>query len=631
MQGAAPPRSYSSGGSGGGLDDANSDSDAEDRNVRVFPAASPPTVGGASFAAGGEAEEQVAPSGGSFSQYDDDDDDDDDEQTTPSFRSIVPTSAVAVAKERSQSMVGQSLANLANGGAGGMAVQQMDDEDDPDEGCRNRFGHAFLVDTAWFPNAEMLAAYHEYVHPFVRWEKQKILFMAAWYFISLMLALVLGLCAWCLKELRNLDATENATLKTLHAEETIIFTTHFSTLVNATGTEFYIDLESVRFLRVCFAALVVDVAIVGPLVAAALYLRAFQKFMRVHWMDFMGAVMVLLFLTGTLVAVAVLAIFIELVTDQVVPTRPEWQLRHQEDRLLQAQLLLHQQLLDAHEGADAPPPPDVFALSEPDIQAMDTMEGVLLLPTQLSVVFFSVFMFILMVLSLAYINMGFLRFCVYTLVNSACTAVIVAVFLDAASGSERPALSTSNAVVAVVMHAAVVVPAVAAYWVYHSKRMMQFMTTYNAALEHIRLKRPQIVRELCYVDYNSKIGAGGAGQVYRGSYSGHAVAVKEFFSSAVDSKKVDELNREAELWARVNGHPCVAEQKQQQQQQQQTAAAAAHRLSLPRSPLFLVSLFAAPVLAVVGGCVGCCCCEWRWWWRSLTRAIQPQSPLPPQQ
>ena len=53
-----------------------------------------------------------------------------------------------------------------------------------------------------------------------------------------------------------------------------------------------------------------------------------------------------------------------------------------------------------------------------------------------------------------------------------------------------------------------------------------------------------------------KIGAGGAGQVFRGAYSGQAVAIKELFATLMNPSDLQEFKREAMLLASMR-HPNI--------------------------------------------------------------------------
>ena len=449
-----------------------------------------------------------------------------------SHSGIAPSSAAKFAQERHASQYQLQLEadlDLDTASVEGSEVEQT---------CNYRWGHTCLVDRAWFPNDVMLAAFHDYVHPFIRSSKQKRVFVIVWFVVMAILSVALIVCAWALTILRACGTWDIKDqfdpMLTAHPDSSttlVVFSDVLQSNITVAGFHFEIHLDTVRLLRVAVAVILCSSVVIGPLMCGVLYIHTFESLVRNYWMDVLGTAVTLLFITCSVTAFVILAIFIELVTDLIIPDSDVWENPYAETSNLSAE----------------------------DITTVSVIETSVLFPIQLSGVFFSAFLFVGLMMAFAYINMGFLRTVFYGGIDIIVKAILMSTVLDLASGPVRTALTPAGTIVAIAMHLLLTVPIGAAYWLYQRKRLMQFMTTYTAALEHIRLKRPQIVKELCHVDYNSKIGAGGSGQVYRGTYSGHAVAVKEFFSSAMDSNFVDELNSEAEQWTRVNGHPHIVE------------------------------------------------------------------------
>jgi hypothetical protein len=98
-------------------------------------------------------------------------------------------------------------------------------------------------------------------------------------------------------------------------------------------------------------------------------------------------------------------------------------------------------------------------------------------PLQLSPVLFSAFMFVGLTFSFAYLNVGFLRYLIYSVVDLGLHAAVLATLLKAATESFTTRLSEATVVVAVAVHLVVVPPCIVLYWVYKSKRLEHFMTT----------------------------------------------------------------------------------------------------------------------------------------------------------
>eukprot|EP00750_Incisomonas_marina_P008276 INCI15413.1.p1 GENE.INCI15413.1~~INCI15413.1.p1 ORF type:complete len:1629 (-),score=278.11 INCI15413.1:163-5049(-) len=418
-------------------------------------------------------------------------------------------------------------------------------------------GRFFLLNRAWFPTEEMVRAYHKDVQLSTTSAKHKRVFLGGWYAVIVLLAIIVGICSWTLACIQALDSNASHVphlgrdIQGDHVHSMLLFDDRLSAFINVSTFEYTVDLESVKFLQVAFGVLVVGALVLGPLIACVLYAPTFQCIPESHWMEFLGTFVVLLFLQCSIVGVAVMTIFIEFVTDLALPPTSVW---------LSANLQSGDAGGSGGGGASgAGADEQTGTMSELDVEAVSVLENAVLFPLQISVILLMLFMVVMLMVSLAYVNMGFLRTLFFLCCQVVLNSVVVAVFLDVSSGDGRPPLSDFNVAVIVVLHTLILIPAVAAYYLYQRQRLMQFATTYHASLESIGLRRPQIVRELCRVDYNSKIGAGGTGQVYRGSYSGHAVAVKQFFSAALNRKKLDELNQEAELWAHVNGHPYIVE------------------------------------------------------------------------
>ena len=243
------------------------------------------------------------------------------------FSNIVPTSAVAIAQERNE-----SLAHSDEPVDEPLDLDYDDDEDseNPDSDCCYWCGHSgCLMDRVWFSNKKVLAAYHEHVHPFMRSQHQKTVFVAMWYVVLCLLALAFGLCCWSLSAIQGCGV--NASTEAINAaggsspggdnllgdpengdddhhvhEErggvhkfaddvgAIVLSTNLKSFVNVSGFEFDVDLDSVRFLRVGLTALLISAFCVGPVGVGVLYLPSCERLMRTHWMDFLGCMIVIL-------------------------------------------------------------------------------------------------------------------------------------------------------------------------------------------------------------------------------------------------------------------------------------------------------------------------------------------------
>jgi tRNA A-37 threonylcarbamoyl transferase component Bud32 len=62
--------------------------------------------------------------------------------------------------------------------------------------------------------------------------------------------------------------------------------------------------------------------------------------------------------------------------------------------------------------------------------------------------------------------------------------------------------------------------------------------------------------DICDLEIGEKIACGGGGQIYKGSFGGQKVALKELFSSMIDSSSLDELKIEAKYLSRLQ-HPRI--------------------------------------------------------------------------
>ena len=82
-----------------------------------------------------------------------------------------------------------------------------------------------------------------------------------------------------------------------------------------------------------------------------------------------------------------------------------------------------------------------------------------------------------------------------------------------------------------------------------------FLKTSMKALSSIHAKYPRCEARLCNVDFDSKLGCGGTGQVFRGTYCGQAIAAKEVFSVALRQELTEEILKESEMWAQAGNHP----------------------------------------------------------------------------
>jgi len=83
----------------------------------------------------------------------------------------------------------------------------------------------------------------------------------------------------------------------------------------------------------------------------------------------------------------------------------------------------------------------------------------------------------------------------------------------------------------------------------------EFIKFYKLADDNLKLCRPEIVPELLQVT-DDELGAGGAGRVYKGHYSGFEVAVKELFATMMNADDLEELRHEASTLANMR-HPNV--------------------------------------------------------------------------
>jgi len=82
-----------------------------------------------------------------------------------------------------------------------------------------------------------------------------------------------------------------------------------------------------------------------------------------------------------------------------------------------------------------------------------------------------------------------------------------------------------------------------------------FLKKSMKALNSIHSKYPRCEARLCNVNFDSKLGCGSAGQVFRGTYCGQAIAAKEVFSVALRHELTEEILKESEMWAQAGNHP----------------------------------------------------------------------------
>ena len=102
-----------------------------------------------------------------------------------------------------------------------------------------------------------------------------------------------------------------------------------------------------------------------------------------------------------------------------------------------------------------------------------------------------------------------------------------------------------------------ILPRLSSLYSFASQRefRFEFIKSYRMADDNLKLCRPEIVPELLQVTEH-QLGAGGAGRVFKGHYSGFEVAVKELYATMMDETNLDELRREAATLANMR-HPNV--------------------------------------------------------------------------
>lgn len=93
-------------------------------------------------------------------------------------------------------------------------------------------------------------------------------------------------------------------------------------------------------------------------------------------------------------------------------------------------------------------------------------------------------------------------------------------------------------------------PMVVSFTFLEKRAVQMFLIMLSSAEDNLRASRPNIVSQCLTVDQSpkGKIGAGGAGQVYRGQYAGFKVAVKQLYTATLNRANRRESFKVSQFW-----------------------------------------------------------------------------------